>query len=75
MGATYLFEVLQQLSVDEAARALMQRAVDGDDVTLGNHLFEIRNPAGIDSLGGIYVELSKLLDERTRSHVPAGRSA
>ena len=29
-----LFEVLEQVGVDEAACTLMQRAVDGDDITL-----------------------------------------
>lgn len=59
-GTTYLLEVLQELGVDEVARALVQRAVDGDDVTLGNQILEVRNAAGVDSLGGIYAKLSIL---------------
>lgn len=51
---THLLEVLQELSIDEVARTLVQRAVDGDDVTLRNQILEVRDTAGVDSLGGIY---------------------
>ena len=48
-----LLEVLEQLSVDEAARALVQGAVDGDDIALGDKLFQVLDAAGTDLLGSV----------------------
>ena len=45
-----LLEALEQLRVHEPARALVQRAVDSDDVTLRDELLEVRHAARADGL-------------------------
>lgn len=49
-----LLEVLEEFSVDESASTLVERAVDGDDVTLRDELLEVLNAAGVNSLGSVY---------------------
>ena len=46
--------MLEELGVDEAARAVVEGTVDGDDVALGDKVFEVFDTAGVDGLGGGY---------------------
>jgi len=46
-----LLKVLQELGVDEAARPLVQRAVDGDDVALRHEVLEVVDAARLDGFG------------------------
>ena len=48
-----LLEVLEQLGVAEAARALVQGAVDGDDVALGDEVLQVLDTASSNLLGGV----------------------
>ena len=49
LGRT-LLHLGNQLLVEQSARLLMQRAVDGDDVALRYHLLEIHHPSASDLL-------------------------
>lgn len=46
-----LLEVLQELGVDETASALVQRAVDGNDVALRHEVLKVLDAARFDGLG------------------------
>jgi hypothetical protein len=59
-----LLEVLQELGVDESASTLVQGAVDGDDVTLGDELLKVIDAAGLDSLGGSSWQRSVVVVEK-----------
>ena len=45
-----LLEVLEEIGIDESTSAFVQRAVDGDDVALGDEFLEILDAACFDSL-------------------------
>lgn len=44
---------LEQLLVEETACALVERTVDGDHVTLGDHFLQTLDTAGLDGLSGV----------------------
>lgn len=46
--------MLEEVGVDQASGTIMERAIDGDDVTLGDELLEGVDPAGSDFLGSSY---------------------
>jgi hypothetical protein len=50
-----LLDVLERLLVKETARALVQRAVDGDDIALCEQVLKLLDAADFDSLGGLCV--------------------
>jgi hypothetical protein len=48
--------VLDRLKVDKPSRLLVQRAVDGHDVGLRQHLLEGLDPSAVECLGGVLRE-------------------
>ena len=48
-----LLEALQELCIDETTSALVQRAVDGDDVALRDEVLEVLDATSVDGLRSI----------------------
>lgn len=46
--------MLEEVGVDQVAGTLVERAVDGDNVALRNHLLKVLNTASVDRLLSIW---------------------
>lgn len=46
--------MLEQFCIDQSTSSLVQRSVDGYDITLRNKVFQVFNTTGVDIFGGLF---------------------